>query len=104
MMRLPRALAAALITILLLKCVSPVIGCGPAFTIPIFAFRESPDLPFAAFAAGDLGIVRPSLGRKTLVIAYRYLNGGSFTGEEQKELIKALKGIAPESDPADAIK
>ena len=89
---------------MLLNCVSSVMGCGPAYTIPIFAFKESPDLPFADFASGNIGIVRPSLGRKTLVIAYRYLNGGSFTGEEQKELIEALKGIAPESDPADAIK
>lgn len=104
-MRLPRhALAATLIVVMLLNGVSAVSACGPTYTIPIFAFKESPDLPFEDFVSGSIGIVRPTLGRKTLVIAYRYLNGGSFTGEEQKELIEALKGIAPESDPDDAVK
>ena len=104
-MKLPRhALAALLAAVMLLNCLSPVMACGPTFTIPIFVFKESPDLPFEEFVRGNIGIVRPSLGRKTLVIAYRYLNGGSFTGEEQKQLIEALKGIAPESDSNDAVK
>jgi hypothetical protein len=104
-MRLPhRALAAGLAGLMLLSCVSPVIGCGPWFTEPIFVFTESPDLPFAQFTSGKIGIVRPSLGRKTLVIAYRYLNGGSFTGEQQRELIDALNGKAPEEDSPDKIK
>jgi hypothetical protein len=89
---------------MLLNGASSVMACGPIYTIPIFVFNESPDFPFAEFASGNIGIVRPTLGRKTLAIAYRYLNGDSFTGEEQKELILALKGIAPESDPEDAIK
>lgn len=104
-MKLPRyALAVSLTIVMLLNGASPVRACGPTYTIPIFVFNESPDLPFADFVSGNIGIVRPRLGRKTLVIAYRYLNGGSFTAEEQKELIQALKGIAPESDPDDAVK
>jgi hypothetical protein len=104
-MRLPhRAVAAALVALLLANYIAPANGCGPFLTQPIFAFKESPDLPFEDFAAGNIGIVRPSLGRKTLVIAYRYLNGGSFTGEEQRDLVDALKGVAPEQDPSEAIK
>src|SRR5690242_18235760 len=104
-MKLPRhLLAAGLAAVMLLNPISSVSACGPTFTIPIFVFNESPDFPFEDFAGGNLGIVRPSLGRKTLVVAYRYLNGGSFTGEEQKQLIEALKGIAPEPDADDAIK
>jgi len=49
-------------------------ACGPVSIAPIFVFDTSPDLPFAEYARGHLGIVRPSFGRKTLVIAYRYLN------------------------------
>ena len=104
-MKLPhRAVAAALVTLMLANYITPANGCGPDVTIPIFAFKESPDLPFAAFAAGNIGIVRPSLGRKTLVVAYRYLNGGSFTGEEQRDLVDALKGVAPEPNATEAIK
>ena len=104
-MRLPRhALAASLTIVMLLSGVSSVMACGPFYTIPIFVFKESPDLPFEDFVSGNIGVVRPTLGRKTLVIAYRYLNGGSFTAEEQKELILALKGLAPESDPENAVK
>ena len=104
-MRLPhRAVAIALVALLLANYIAPANGCGPFLTQPIFVFKESPDLPFNDFAAGNIGIVRPSLGRKTLVIAYRYLNGGSFTGEEQRDLVDALKGIAPEPDSSEAIK
>jgi len=104
-MRFPhRAVAAAFVALILANYIVPANGCGPFLTQPIFAFKESPDLPFEDFAAGNIGIVRPSLGRKTLVIAYRYLNGGSFTGEEQRDLVDALKGVAPEQDSTQAIK
>lgn len=104
-MRLPhRPLAAALVAAILVSYATPVTGCGPFLTQPIFAFKESPDMPFDDFARGNIGIVRPTFGHKTLVIAYRYLNGGSFTGEEQQDLVDALNGIAPEQDPTEAIK
>lgn len=104
-MKLPhRALAIALVALLLLNYAAPAAACGPWAIEPIFVFKESPDLPFSDFTAGKIGIVRPSLGRKTLVIAYRYLNGGSFTGEEQQQLVEALKGTAPEEDSIEAVK
>src|SRR6185436_18250703 len=73
-------------------------ACGPETLQPIFVFENSPDPPFQEFTEGKIGIVQPSFGRKTLVIAYRYLNGGSYSGEEQKALIEALKGKPPEGD------
>ena len=104
-MKLPRrTVTVVLVALLLLNYTAPILGCGPWPTEPIFVFRESPDLPFSDFTGGKIGIVRPSLGRKTLVIAYRYLNGGSFTGEEQRELLDALKGTAPEEDSIDTVK
>src|SRR5262245_2948905 len=71
-------------------------GCGPETLQPIFVFENSPDPPFQEFTEGKIGIVQPSFGRKTLVIAYRYLNGGSFSSDEQKALVEALKGMPPE--------
>lgn len=79
-------------------------ACGPESIEPIFVFNTSPDLPFADYARGNLGIVRPSFGRKTLVIAYRYLNGGWFSDDEQTSLIEALKGTPPEGDGSTAVK
>jgi hypothetical protein len=79
-------------------------ACGPDFTRPIFVFRESPDFPFAEFTKGKIGIVRPTFGRKTLVIAYRYLNGGSFNSAEQTALVEALEGAAPDDLSTAAVK
>jgi hypothetical protein len=99
-----RTLAIALAALLLLNSTTPVRACGPFFTEPIFVFENSPDLPFEEFTNGKIGIVLPTFGRKTLVIAYRYLNGGSFTSDQQTELIAALKGKAPEDNGTAAVK
>jgi hypothetical protein len=90
--------------VLLINSTQPAIACGPSYIEPIFVFKESPDLPFSDFTAGKIGIVQPTFGRKTLVIAYRYLNGGSFSADEQKELITALSGAPPEEDDNQALK
>ena len=97
-------LAVSLCALMLLNSVPVVRACGPSYKEPIFVFKESPDLPFEEFTQGKLGIVRPGLGRKTLVIAYRYLNGGAFSANEQEALVQALKGTAPEDDGSEALK
>ena len=89
---------------LLLQFAPSAKGCGPETLQPIFVFNDSPDPPFREFTEGQIGIVQPSFGRKTLVIAYRYLNGGSFGSEEQKALVEALKGTRPESDGQQELK
>src|SRR5687767_15818656 len=104
MRSLHRTLAAGLAALMLLNLATPVNACGPVYTMPIFVFETSPDLPFKEFTNGKIGIVRPTFGRKTLVIAYRYLNGGSFTEEEQNDLVAALKGRAPEDEGDNAVK
>jgi hypothetical protein len=104
MKAMQRTLALGLTALLLLNSVPRVKACGPFFTEPIFVFEDSPDLPFDEFTNGKIGIVLPTFGRKTLTIAYRYLNGGSFTSDEQTELVAALKGKAPEDDGSAAVK
>ncbi len=79
-------------------------GCGPDTIDPIFVFKRSPDLPFTQYVRGNLGILRPTFGRKTLLIAYRYLNGGWFSDDEQAALVAALQGKAPEDDGQPAVK
>src|SRR4030095_2083296 len=79
-------------------------ACGPEILEPIFVLKNSPDPPFREFTQGKIGIVKPSFGRKTLVIAYRYLNGGTFSEDEQKDLVEALTGASPETNSDDALK
>ncbi len=104
MIRFRRSLALVLVALMLGQLTRHATACGPSVIEPIFVFEGSPDLPFENFIRGNLGIVRPTFGRKTLVIAYRLLNGGTFTDDEQSALVQALKGSAPEDDGTDALK
>ena len=97
-------LAVVLAATMLLNCVPVGNACGPEYTVPIFVFTSSPDIPFAEFTSGKIGIVRPSFGRKTLTLAYRFLNGGSFSSDVQDDLIAALKGKEPEDEGHSAVK
>ena len=103
-MRRVRKTIAAVLLAGFLNFMPAARACGPESIQPIFVFETSPDLPFAEYARGNLGIVRPSFGRKTLVIAYRYLNGGWFADGEQAALVEALKGTAPEGDSTPAVR
>src|SRR5262245_38784462 len=96
--------ALLLVLVLFIHFTPGTNACGPDMLTPVFVFNEAPDLPFGEFAAGKIGIVQPTFGRKTLVISYRYLNGGSFTADEQHELVAALQGKGPEEDSDVAIK
>lgn len=61
--------------------------CGPEYLAPVFDYTKAPENPYLNYAAGRLGIVKPSYNRSVLFAAYRYLNGGGFNSEEQKALI-----------------
>ncbi|MFS8086171.1 MAG: hypothetical protein ACMG6H_11130, partial [Acidobacteriota bacterium] len=54
-------------------------ACGPFFTDAIFVYTKHPDFPLASFAAGKLGVLRPSYARSYLVAAYRNLSGTSLS-------------------------
>jgi hypothetical protein len=60
-----------------------VQACGPFFEPDIFVRKKHPDRP-ADYAAGKLGILLPTYPRLDLIVAWRYLNGASLVGEEQK--------------------
>ena len=64
------------------------LPCGPSYVSPVFDYKRAPENPFENFAAGKLGIVKTTYNRSVLLAAYRYINGGGFTPEEQKALIE----------------
>ena len=67
------------------------LPCGPAFVTPVFEYKYAPENPFENFAAGKIGIVKPTLHRSVLIAAYRYVSGGSFDYDEQKSLVEVWK-------------
>ncbi len=84
----------ALVALALIASVSFLLpyrtrACGPFFTDAIFVYTKHPDFPLESFAAGKLGVLRPSYARSYLVAAYRNLSGNSLSNAEAKG-IKSL--------------
>jgi hypothetical protein len=69
----------------------PAYACGPFAREAIFSYTKHPDFPLDAFARGQLGVLQPNYARSYLVVAYRYLNGQSFTQTEQQSLLSLWK-------------
>lgn len=59
-----------------------VQACGPFFSEDVFVRKLGADHP-SDFGVGKLGVLLPTYNRKDLVVAYRYLNGGTLSAEEQ---------------------
>ena len=80
-----------------------VQACGPDFFPDVFVRKLRPDHP-ADYAAGKLGVLLPTFPRADLTVAYRYLNGGPLTAEEQRayEPTLSLAEEVRDSYPADA--
>ena len=60
-----------------------VQACGPFFSEDVFVRKLGADHP-ADFVAGKLGVILPTYNRADLTFAYRYLDGGVLSPEEQK--------------------
>ena len=81
------AFAVALLAAILFQ--TPLsFACGPFSLEPIFTFSVHPEYPLEKFAAGDIGIVRPSYARSYLYVAYRYLKDERFDQAEQQALVE----------------
>jgi hypothetical protein len=85
--RFAKLLAVGLIAFLLLSPAT-VSACGPFSLDTIFSFTVHPEYPLENFARGDIGLVQPGYARSYLYVAYRYLNGNSFTAAEQNALVE----------------
>jgi hypothetical protein len=72
-------------------------ACGPFFFDDVFVRSLRPDHP-KLFAQGKLGVLLPTYPRADLTVAYRYLNGGSLTVEEQKAYKPTLSLSEIEND------
>jgi hypothetical protein len=78
----------AVSTILIFAFFANALPCGPSYITPLFDYEHAPENPYENFAAGKIGIIKPSQRRIVLIAAYRYLNGGGFSDAEQKALVE----------------
>jgi hypothetical protein len=60
-----------------------VQACGPDWEPDVFVNAQMPD-DMAAFAAGHLGLLGAKFDSDEYAIAYRYLNGGTLSADDQK--------------------
>lgn len=90
----PFAISAFLIAVFVLNA----LPCGPGYILPVFELSNRPDSPFSDFAAGKLGIIKPTYRRVVLLAAYRYLSGGGFTPAEQKALVEVWEADFNQKD------
>jgi hypothetical protein len=77
------AVRLARITGVLLLGLASAQGCGPDFRADVFVRVNRPDRP-AEYPKGKLGLLQPTFARADLLVAYRYLSGGTLDAEEQK--------------------
>lgn len=103
-MKRPRLIAPTSIASAVLSVLFPLVSvqaCGPDFHPDIFVRQLHPDHP-KQYAAGKLGVLLASFPRADLAVAYRYLNGGRLTAQEQSayhplESLAEMEGL--ESPP-----
>jgi hypothetical protein len=62
--------------------------CGPGYITPLFDTTSAPETPYADFAAGRLGVVKPTFRRAVLYAAYRYIAGGGMSRPEQDAMVE----------------
>ena len=63
-----------------------VMACGPDFQPEVFVPEHHPDTP-KLFADGHLGILQRGYFHAELVIAYRYLSGGTLSDAEKRSYV-----------------
>lgn len=65
----------------------PANSCGPFFPEAVFVQNSMPDGPYAAYAAGQIGIPQPGYRVQDLVVAYDWLSGHGLSAAEQQQAV-----------------
>lgn len=72
--------------------------CGPGYITPVFDTTSAPEAPYAEYAAGQLGIIKPTFRRSVLYAAYRYIAGNGMNRAEQEAMIEVWKAEIDNKD------
>ncbi len=76
---------------LLFAFLANALPCGPGYVTPLFDTTSAPEAPYSDYAAGRLGIVKPTFHRSVLFAAYRYIAGTGLSNLEQQAMIEVWK-------------
>ncbi|MBS1796383.1 MAG: hypothetical protein JSS81_21215 [Acidobacteria bacterium] len=82
-----KILSLALSAAVIATALPTVNGCWDSYLTPVFSYKYAPENPYQNFAAGKIGILKPSYRRVVLFAAYRYFNGQGFSADEQRALV-----------------
>ena len=77
--------------LLLLAFLTSALPCGPGYVTLLFDTTSGPESPYTEYAAGRLGIIKPTFHRSVLFAAYRYIAAGGLSGPEQQAIIEVWK-------------
>jgi hypothetical protein len=88
-MRYRSVLFGVLLAVPALFC-GQVFACGPYLEKAVFTGALNPDAPLEEYFQGRLGIFQPTYARSYLVVAYRYIAGGSLGEAERNAVLKLV--------------
>ena len=77
------------------------LPCGPGYITPLFDTTSAPEAPYSDYAAGRLGIIKPTFHRSVLYAAYRYIAGNGLNNLEQQAMIEVWKAEINNKDMHD---
>ncbi|MFM9903810.1 MAG: hypothetical protein ACKVQJ_04480 [Pyrinomonadaceae bacterium] len=87
-----KAASRFIVTIVLIAVfLSSALPCGPGYITPLFDTSSAPENPYTEYAAGRLGIIKPTFHRSVLYAAYRYVAGGGLNAAEQRAMVEVWK-------------
>lgn len=84
--------------LLIFAFLSNALPCGPGYTTPLFDTTSAPENPYSDFAAGRLGIIKPTFRRSVLYAAYRYIAGSGLSASEQQAMVEVWKAEIDNKD------
>ncbi len=94
-----RAISRSVVTLILIATfLSNTWPCGPGYITPVFDTTSAPEAPYTEYAAGQLGIVKPTFRRSVLYAAYRYINGNGMNRLEQEAMVDVWKADIDNKD------
>ena len=97
-----KALSRWLVSFLLISAfLSSALPCGPGYITPLFDTDSAPESPYTDYAAGRLGIIKPTFHRSVLFAAYRYIAGNGLSASEREAILDVWRAEMDNKDFAD---
>src|SRR5258706_13658589 len=87
-----------ILLLLISGLLSNALPCGPGYITPLFDTTSAPENPYTDYAAGRLGIIKPTFRRSVLYAAYRYIAGSGLSAAEQQAMVEVWQAEIDNKD------